>query len=235
MTSPATRVAVVTGASRGIGRAVCLRLARDGYEIVAIARNVTELDTLAAEIVAAGGRCRTIVLDLTDADAIAPALAGIDASVLVNNAGVGIIKPFVEMKPDDWQKMIALNVNALFHVTPALLPPMMSRGSGHICTIGSIGGRSAWVGGSCYGATKAFVTSWAESLMLEVRDRGVKVSVVMPGSVATHFGGKTPSAADAWKISADDVADAVASVVNTPPGVLIHRLEVRTLNAPPKR
>jgi 3-oxoacyl-[acyl-carrier protein] reductase len=226
---------VVTGASRGIGRAVCLRLARDGYEIVAIARNVTELDTLAAEIVAAGGRCRTIVLDLTDADAIAPALAGIDASVLVNNAAVGIIKPFVEMKPDEWTQMIALNINALFHVTQAVLPPMMSRGSGHICTIGSIGGRSAWVGGSCYGATKAFVTSWAESLMLEVRDQGVKVSVVMPGSVATHFGGKTPSASDAWKISADDVADAVASVVNTPPSVLIHRLEVRTLNVPPKR
>lgn len=235
MTSPAPRVALVTGASRGIGRATCLRLARDGYEIVAIARNQVELDALAAEIVALGGRCRTISLDLTDADAIGPALAGVDANVLVNNAGIGIITPFVEMAPHDWQQMIALNINALYHVTRAVLPAMMSRGSGHVCTIGSIGARSAWVGGSCYGATKAFVTSWSESLMLEVRDRGVKVSVVMPGGVATDFGGTPATAADGWKLSPDDVADAVASVVNTPPSVLIHRLEVRTLNAPPKR
>ena len=235
MTSPAPRVALVTGASRGIGRAVSLRLARDGYEIVAVARDAAALDALRAEIEVAGGRCRTITLDLTDAGAIAPSLAGVDANVLVNNAGIGVIKPFVELSPDEWQRMIDLNVNALYHVTRALLPQMMSRGSGHVCTVGSIGGRSAWVGGSCYGGTKAFVTSWSESLMLEVRERGVKVSVVMPGGVATDFGGKDASPADAWKLSAEDVADAVASVVATPPSVLIHRLEVRTLNSPPKR
>ncbi len=235
MTSPAPRVALVTGASRGIGRAVCVRLARDGYEVVAVARNAAELEQLSAEIRDGGGRCRAIPLDLTNAAAIAPALAGIDVNVLVNNAGIGVIKPFVDLAPQEWQQMIDLNVNALFHVTRAVLPPMMSRGSGHVCTIGSIGGRSAWVGGSCYGATKAFVTSWSESLMLEVRDRGVKVSVVMPGSVATEFGGKVTTAADQWKLSADDVAEALASVVATPPSVLIHRLEVRTNTPPPKR
>ncbi|MEP7002624.1 MAG: SDR family NAD(P)-dependent oxidoreductase, partial [bacterium] len=84
-------------------------------------------------------------------------------------------------------------------------------------------------------ATKAFVTAWAESLLLEVRDQGVKVSVVNPGGVATEFGGKSPTEADNWKLKADDVADAVSYVLGTPPGVLVHRAEVRTLRSPPAK
>jgi 3-oxoacyl-[acyl-carrier protein] reductase len=229
------RTALVTGASRGIGRAVCLRLARDGYDIVAVARDEEKLDALREEIEAGGVRCRTIALDLTDPSAIARGLVGLDVDVVVNNAGMGITKPFVDLTPDEWQQMIALNINALYHVTRAVLPTMLARGSGHVCTIGSISGRSAFVGGTCYAATKAFVLSWAESLLLEVREQGVKVSVVMPGGVATNFGGKTPTAAEDWKLKPEDVADAVSYVVGTPPAVLLHRVEVRTLNSPPKR
>ena len=235
MSTPARRTALVTGASRGIGRAVCLRLARDGYEIIAVARDSAQLDALRTEVDMAGGFCRTIQLDLTQGDAIPGALAGLDVNVLVNNAGIGITKPFVDLTPDEWQRMIALNVNALYHVTRAVLPAMLARGEGHVCTIGSISGRSAFVGGSCYAATKAFVTAWAESLLLEVRERGVKVSVIAPGGVATGFGGKQATAADDWKLKPEDVADAVAYVVGTPPAVLLHRVEVRTLNSPPRR
>lgn len=227
-------VALVTGASRGIGRAIALRLARDGSEVIAVARGQGELDALRDEIVAAGGRCRPIAVDLSDAAATTQALAGLDVDVLVNNAGIGIIKPFVELAVDEWRAMLDLNVNALYHVTRAVLPGMMQRGRGHVCTIGSIGGRSAWVGGSCYGATKAFVTSWSESLMLEVRERGVKVSVVMPGGVATEFGGKVPNEADSWKLTPGDVADAVSHVLAAPGSVLVHRLEIRS-NAAPRR
>ena len=235
MSAAAARVALVTGASRGIGRAVCLRLARDGYEIVAVARDTTQLAGLSAEVASTGGRCRALRLDLTDAGRVDAALTGLHVDVLVNNAGIGVIKPFVDLVPDEWQRMIGLNVNALFHVTRAVLPGMIARGTGHVCTIGSISGRSAFVGGACYAGTKAFVTAWAESLMLEVRDHGVKVSVVSPGGVATEFGGKTPTEADAWKLKAEDVAEAVAYVVGAPPGVLVHRMEVRTLNSPPAR
>ncbi|MEP6992720.1 MAG: SDR family NAD(P)-dependent oxidoreductase [bacterium] len=227
------RVALVTGASRGIGRAIALRLAREGCDIVAVARDTTALETLCAEIAADGGVCRGIPLDLTDAPRIAAALDGLHADVLVNNAGIGVTHRMLDLTPDEWQRMIDLNVNALFHVTRAVLPGMIARGAGHVCTIGSISGRSAFVGGSCYAGTKAFVTAWAESLMLEVRGHGVQVSVVAPGGVATEFGGKTPTEKDAWKLSAADVADAVAYAVNTPPGVLVHRIEVRTLHAPP--
>ena len=226
--------ALVTGASRGIGRAVARRLAHDGFAIVAVARHRDALEALRGEIRGAGGECRPLVLDITDPTAVAAALTGLDVNVLVNNAGIGIIKPFVEMSAEEWRQMMDVNVNALYHVTRALLPAMLARGSGHVCTIGSISGRSAYVGGSCYSGTKAFVTAWAESLMLEVRDRGVKVSVVAPGGVATEFSGHAVTEADRWKLSGEDVAAAVSQVIGTPPDVLIHRLEVRTLTSPPK-
>ena len=228
-------ITLVTGASRGIGRAICLRLARDGHEIVAAARHRDELDALCAEIEGKGGRARPLVLDVSDGADVARALAGVRVDVLVNNAGIGRLKPFMETTPEDWHAMIDVNVNALYHVTRAVLPGMIANGSGHVCTIGSISGRSALPGGTCYAATKAFVTSWAESLLLEVREHGVKVSVVMPGSVATSFSGREPQPEDAWKLAADDVADAVAYVVGTPPNVLVHRAEVRTLTSPPKK
>ena len=224
----------MTGASRGIGRAVAGRLARDGYEVILAARGAAELGKAVTWITDNGGRARALELDLTRPRDISEALRGLDVDVLVNNAGIGILKPMVELTADDWHRMVDVNVNALYHVTSAVLPGMLARGAGHVCTIGSISARSAFVGGSCYAGTKAFVTAWAESLMLEVRDRGVKVSVVMPGSVATTFGGKEPSASDSWRLSPEDVAESVAHVIATPPSVLVHRLEVRTLTSPPK-
>ena len=229
------RTALVTGASRGIGRAIAERLARDDFEVVAAARHGGELDETVAAIAAAGGRARALVLDVSDPRAVAAALTGSDFDVLVNNAGIGILKPFMELTAADWQRTLDVNVNALYHVTRAVLPRMIERRSGHVCTIGSIAGRGAFVGGSCYAATKAFVTSWSESLMLEVRDHGVKVSVVMPGSVTTHFNEHVPSDADAWKLTAADVADTVSYVISTPPNVLVHRAEVRTLTVPKGR
>ena len=229
------RTALVTGASRGIGRAIAERLARDDYEVVVAARNRAELDQAVAAIVAAGGRARALVLDVSDPQAVAAALTGAELDVLVNNAGIGNLKPFMELTAADWQRTIDVNVNALYHVTHAVLPGMIARRSGHVCTIGSISSRSAFVGGSCYAATKAFVTAWSESLMLELREHGVKVSVVMPGSVATHFDEHVPSDADAWKLRAADVADTVSHVIATPPNVLVHRAEVRTLTVPKGR
>ena len=218
-------VAVVTGASRGIGRAIALRLA-GGYHVHALARSRAQLDDLAGEIRAAGGTCTPLPADLTDGSAVARALDGVEADVVVNNAGVGALKPFLEITPDEWQQMIAVNLSALYHVTRALLPGMMARGRGHVVIIGSIAGRSAFVGGTAYGATKHAVMGFAESLMLEARERDVKVSVVNPGSVRTSFGRGELSGKD-WALSAEDVADAVAYVVATPPNVLVHRLEVR--------
>jgi short-subunit dehydrogenase len=223
-------VAVITGASKGIGRAIALRLSAD-YDIVAVARSDEELESLAQQIERRGGSCRPRVVDITHPDAVSAALAGIDAQVLVNNAGVGVTKPFLELTREEWHQMVDVNFNSLYDVTRCVLPGMIARGSGHIVVIGSISGRSAFVGGTCYAATKHAVMGFTESLMLEVRESGVKVSVVNPGSVATEFSSR---ADPTWMLAPEDVAEAVASVVATPPNVLIHRVEVRTLTPPKK-
>ena len=224
------QTALITGASRGIGRATALRLARD-FDIIAVARSQRDLDSLSAEISSSGGSCRTIALDLTNHGATDAALTGIDCDILVNNAGTGPIKPFIELSAEEWHRIVDLNFNALFHVTRAVLPGMIKRGRGHIIVVGSIAGRNAFVGGTAYAGSKHAVSGFAECLMLEVRDHGVKVSTVNPGSVATDFSARSDAS---WMLSADDVAASIAHIVATPPNVLVHSLEVRAL-APPKK
>src|SRR5690348_5049350 len=119
-------IAVVTGASRGIGRAIAMRLA-DAYDIVAVARSESDLARLAGEIEAHGGSCRALPLDITEPDVVARALADIDADVLVNNAGVAAMRPMTELTVDEWRWMMDFNMNALFYVTRALLPGMLTR------------------------------------------------------------------------------------------------------------
>jgi len=216
--------AVITGASRGIGRATAKRLARQ-YEVVAVARTAAELASLAQEIAHAGGTCRAVQLDITDADAVARALAGVEADVLVNNAGIGIMRPLVEQTLDEWRAMVDVNFSALFYVTRVLLPGMLARGSGHIVNIGSLTGRSAYPGGACYAATKHAVVGFSESLMLEVRDAGVRVSLIMPGSVDTDF--RAPGRDTSWMITADEVAEAVHFVLCEPGNGLVSRIEMR--------
>ena len=219
-------LAVITGASRGIGRAIALRLAGT-YDILALARTPTALDELAREIGTAGGSCRVAAVDVADPAAVAQALAGVDAHVLVNNAGVGPLKPMLELTPAEWHRMGDVNFNALYHVTRALLPRMIARKAGHVVIIGSITGRSAMAGGTGYASSKHAAMAFAECLMLEVREHGVKVSIVNPGSVATEFSAKRDPS---WMLSAEEVAESVARVIDTPPDVLIHRVEIRALS-----
>lgn len=218
--------AIVTGASRGIGRAIALRLATD-YDIVAAARSKPELESLKSEIEARGGACRVIPIDLTQPDAVDAAFSGMDTHVLVNNAGMGVLKPFMELTRAEWRRMVDLNFNALYDVTHAVLPSMLQRGYGHIVVIGSVTGRTASVGGTCYAATKHAVMGFTECLMLEVRDAGVKVSVVNPASTATHFSERSDPS---WMLAPEEVAEAVAQVIATPADVLIHRVEIRALS-----
>ena len=125
--------------------------------------------------------------------------------------------------------MVDVNLNALYHVTRAVLPRMVERGHGHVVIVGSIAGRSAFAGGTCYTATKHAIMGFAESLLFEVRDRGVKVSVVNPGSVDTALTPKKEGVDTSWKLDAGDVAECIAQVVGTPPNVLQFQVEVRAL------
>jgi NADP-dependent 3-hydroxy acid dehydrogenase YdfG len=225
------RTVVVTGASRGIGRAIATRLSRD-FHVVAVARSRDALDALATLIAKHGGTCTPLAVDLRDGSAVATALGEVDADVLVNNAGVMTKKSLLELSAGEWHEMVDVNLNALYHATRAVLPRMVARGSGHVVIIGSIAGRSAFAGGTCYTATKHAIMGFSESLLLEVRSSGVKVSVIMPGSVATELAGAHEEAS--WMLRPEDVAASVAHVVATPPAVLVHRLEVRALKPPRK-
>ena len=222
MTKP---LAVITGASRGIGRAIAVQIAH-AYDILALARSRADLEQLQAELRAKRQNCHIAAVDVADPEAVARALDGVDAEVLINNAGVGPMKPMLELTPAEWHRMVDVNFNALYHVTRAVLPRMIARKRGHVVVIGSISARSAFVGGTAYAATKHAAQAFAECLMLEVRDHGVKVSIVNPGSVATDFSHR---ADPSWMLSADEVAASVVHVLATPPDVLVHRLEVRAL------
>ncbi len=222
--------ALITGASRGIGSAIARRLAPT-HDLVLVARDAAHLDDVAAACTTLGASVQTRILDITDAAAIESALSGFSVDILVNNAGVAHIKPFLETTPAEWHQQVDVNVNALYHVTRAVLPGMVARGRGHVCTISSTAGRNTFVGGACYAGTKHFVMGFSESLMLEVRDAGVGVSVVMPGSVDTEL--FPPDVKREWMIKPADVAEAVAFAVTQHPHVLVHRIEVRPLS--PKR
>jgi 3-oxoacyl-[acyl-carrier protein] reductase len=229
--SPAHRpVALVTGASRGIGHAIARRLAEQ-HDLVLVARSEDELESVAAECRAAGASVRVIAADITNFLDIARLLTGLRVDVLVNNAGVASLKPFLEMTSEEWHRMVDVNVNALYHVTRAVLPGMVERGRGHVCVIGSMAGRNTFANGTAYAGTKHFVMGFCESLLMEVREKGVGVSVIMPGSVETAL---FPEGTDtSWMLEPSDVAEAVAYVVSTPPHVLVDRLEVRPIS--PKR
>jgi 3-oxoacyl-[acyl-carrier protein] reductase len=223
-------VALVTGASRGIGRAIALRLAPT-HDLVLVARDTAKLERVARDGEALGASVRTIGVDIRNGLATAAALTGLHVDVLVNNAGVAVMKPFLDMTAEEWNQQVDVNVNALYHVTRAVLPGMVSRGAGRVCIIGSTAGRNTFVGGTCYVGTKHFVMGFAESLMLEVRDAGVQVMVITPGSVATELFPEGTNTT--WMLDPQDVAETVAFAVTTPPHMLVHRLEVRPLS--PKR
>ncbi len=222
--------ALITGASRGIGRAIAVALAPT-HDLILTARSVNGLAEVAVEATELGARCQSVPLDLRSPVSVASSLGGFAPDVLINNAGLAVMKPFLELTPEEWQSQVDVNINALYHVTRAVLPAMVARGSGHVITIGSLAGRNTFVGGSCYAGTKHFVMGFTESLMLEVRDAGVKVSVVMPGSVDTDL---FPEGTDrSWMLEPRDVAEVVVHMIATSAHTLQGRVEVRPLS--PKR
>ncbi|MBM9458327.1 SDR family NAD(P)-dependent oxidoreductase [Nocardioides sp. zg-536] len=230
------RVAVVTGASSGIGEATARHLAREGFEVVCAARRTDRIETLAAEI---GGRA--VACDVTDADQVAALAeaAGPRVDVLVNNAGGAFgLEPVAEGDAEQWRAMYDVNVVGLMLVTKALLPALIASGAGVIVNVGSIAGRRAYEGGAGYTAAKHGTKVVTETLRLELVDQPVRVCEVAPGMVRTdefslvRFGGDQEKADAVYAgvdapLVADDVADAITWVATRPAHVNIDELVIK--------
>ncbi|MBQ3685726.1 MAG: SDR family oxidoreductase [Candidatus Methanomethylophilaceae archaeon] len=182
-------IALVTGASGGIGRELSLTLAENGYDLIVVARRADELDRLAEEIGSRFGReVRTITCDLSEPGAAERMCAGAgDVDVLVNNAGFGDYGPFAECDAAKQTRMIELNVRALTEITRAILPAMLSRGSGRILNVASVAAFEPGPLMSVYYATKAYVLSFSEAIQEELRGTGVTVTALCPGPTNTGF------------------------------------------------
>ncbi|MFF8104135.1 SDR family NAD(P)-dependent oxidoreductase [Streptomyces sp. NPDC014986] len=238
--SAASRIAVVTGASSGIGAATARRLAGAGYRVVLTARRKDRIEALAEELTAAGHSAAAYPLDVTDRAAVDEfATAFKTVGVLVNNAGGALgADPVATGDPDDWRTMYETNVIGTLHLTQALLPKLDASGDGTVVVVSSTAGHATYEGGAGYVAAKHGAHVLAETLRLEIVGRPVRVIEIAPGMVRTEgfaltrFGGDAEKAAKVYEgvaepLTADDVADTITWAVTRPPHVNIDLLVVR--------
>jgi NAD(P)-dependent dehydrogenase (short-subunit alcohol dehydrogenase family) len=229
------KVAVVTGGSRGIGYAVAAALAADGASVVITGRDQAHLDEAVKQL---GSSVHAVRSDVSDPEQAAAAIGSAQArfgglDILVNNAGIGIFAPVADMDVRQWRDTIGTNLDGVFYCCHAAIPRMRERGGGWIINISSLAGKNSFAAGSAYCASKAGLNAFSESLMQEVRYDNIRVSYIMPGSVATGFGGASAQAVginrpgEDWKIAAEDVADVVMDLIHTPARTLPSRVEMR--------
>ena len=235
------KVALVTGASSGIGEATAVALAAEGAAVAIAARRVDRLDTLKAKLEAEGARVFAVELDVTDEAACRTAvertvqeLGGLD--IVVNNAGVMLLGPIEGADTQDWRRMVETNVLGLMYVTHAALPHLLERG-GDVVQVSSVAGRVARAGSGVYNASKFAVGAFSESLRQEVTTRGVRVTLVEPGAVATELQSHithadTKAGIEKWiagmrPLQSDDIARAVVYAVTQPAHVSVNELTIR--------
>ncbi len=227
------RVALVTGASKGIGKAIAHALANDGANIVLLARSSPELAQVSAEINGKRHAAVAFPCDVTDETQTQEAIdftikkfGRLD--ILVNNAGIGVFKKVVEMGVKEFDAMWRVNIRGVFLMTRAALPHMIKVKSGIVVNISSLAGKNSFVGGAGYSATKWALRGFASSLMLEVREYGIRVVTIFPGSVNTTF--SSMNRQNEKIIQPEDVAAAVTFAVTAPVRSMFSEIDVRPTN-----
>ena len=226
------KTALVTGGSKGIGYSVAEVMVKEGMNVVVTSRHENEVKEAAAKLSQAGsGKASGVVCDARELDeqrsAVEQAVNEFGSlDVLIANAGVGNFAPVDEMTPEQWQDVIDINLTGVFYSVKAALPAL-KKSEGYIITIASLAGTNFFAGGAAYNASKFGLVGFSQAIMLDLRKYGVKVSTIMPGSVATHFNDHTPSEEDAWKIQPEDIADMVMYLLHAPARTLPSKIEVR--------
>ena len=242
------KVALITGASSGIGEATALALAAEGAAVALGARRVDRLESLRERIEGDGGRAVAIEVDVSDED---QARAFVDRArdelgsvdILVNNAGVMLLGPVAGADTAEWKRMVDVNLLGLLYCTHAVLPIMGEQGSGHIVNISSVAGRIATLGSAVYNLTKWGVGAFSEALRQEVLHANVRVTIIEPGFVETELQGHNQNPVVVEQIEkmekqigdllqADDIADGITWAVTRPPHVSVNEVLIRPTRQP---
>jgi 3-oxoacyl-[acyl-carrier protein] reductase len=232
----ARRVALVTGGSRGIGLAIAQRLASLGAVVAICGRDAAALQRANNELQKAGVSTYAQVADVTRSgeveDLVKKTESALGAiSILVNNAGIGVFGPAHEKSEADWDRVLDTNLKSVFLLSRAAVPSMLRLGSGDIINISSLAGKNAFLGGGIYCASKWGVQGLSACMAEDLREHGIRVSVICPGSVATEFAGRGPK--DSSKVlTAQDVSHAVALVLTQGPQSFISEVQLRPLRKP---
>lgn len=232
------KVAVVTGASKGIGKAIALQLAREGAHVALSARGKDALEDTARDIEALGRKTVVFAGDMRDEKSIkslikqtVDTLGRLD--ILVNNAGVGRFYPVAEMPTEQWDEMFDLNVRGLFIATRESLPYLRQAGESVVINIASLAGKNSFKTGGGYSATKHAVVAFSRSLMLEERDNGIRVLTLCPGSVDTAFFDNRHNANDPKRdriLKPQDVADTAIHMIKIPQRAMVSEIDIRPTN-----
>ena len=223
---------LVTGATRGIGRAIAKTLLEQGAAVTICGRRQDAVDKTVAELAReTAGKVAGKAADVREHERVAALFKFVEErfgglDVLVNNAGVGVFSAISGLSIQDWQYTIETNLYGVFYCTREALPRFGTRGGGHIVNISSLAGKNPFAGGAAYNASKFALTGFSEAVMLDMRNENVRVSYIMPGSVATEFSGGEVSGLD-WKIWPEDIAEIVRMLLQMPVRTLISRVEVR--------
>jgi NAD(P)-dependent dehydrogenase (short-subunit alcohol dehydrogenase family) len=233
MESLSGKLTVVTGGTRGIGRAIAERLLREGAAVAICGRSNQSVET-ALDALRPLGRVIGNACDVTQVDQVSAFFAAVDREfggldILVNNAGKGVFGKVADLTPDEWRANIELNLNGPFYCSREALARFRQRGGGFIVNISSLAGKNPFSGGAGYNASKFGLNGFSEALMLDHRYDNVRVASIMPGSVDTGFsGGPSDRSGDtSWMIAPEDVAEAVAMVLRMPARTMVSRIEMR--------
>ena len=230
------KTAIVTGGTKGIGRAIAEALCREGISVCIAARKQSEIDQTVSKL---GGNTTGFVCDVRDYDQVkaligytVKELGGLD--ILVNNAGIGIFETVAETSPEDFRAVLETNLFGVFYCCREAIPQMKKRGGGYIINISSLAGANPHPRMAAYNASKFGLNGFSEALMQEVRHDNIKVSYIMPGSVNTEFGGDSPTDEKSWQLTPQDIARVVVDLLHHDDRSLPSRVEIRP-SRPPRR